>query len=248
MPWGSSYPAITSVIDLAKPPGEIAEARSAEDVFDLSRPFVTRIYRRRFRLTTLYQQCGAGLVREAAKAYFGVAVGQPYQIGSPGDVFYESDPFSFATRITCVQGPDPCEWYIDVNYEPIDPATLEAWDHPLYAPHNIEQDGVKYQRVCEYDMNESALAAHSYRYGNPILNSANDPYDPAVKADATRTVLTYRRNEALDPRQAVSGVVFDETFPELYRDTINKTTFLNRAARTVKVEDIKYRRVWPPVL
>lgn len=248
MPFDSVFPTPADCLDPAYPPKEVNEARSAEDVLDLSRPYVTRVYRRRFQLTTLSPLFGAGLVREAAKYVFGIEVGVPYRVGVRGQAHYEYDPFSFATRITATPGADAVQWFVDVNYEPIDPQVFDTFDNPLLAPLEIEIDGQKYQEIADYDMDPTALGLHSDLYGNPILNSANDPFDPPVKRDATRSIMTIKRNDAIDLRQSINGFVWDDGIPERYRDTINSTTFRGRGAHKAKVEDIKGRYVWHPTL
>ncbi len=228
---------------------ELGDQASAEDRLDTSRPYVTRSYRRRFRITTRFPGVGPGVVREAAKLLYGVEVGATYERGnSLVDPFYETDDFSFCVgiRAYCTGG-DGCDWAVDVAYEPIDPQVFDEYvENPLLAPMEIDPQTVKYQRSIDVDYDQATIDATGS--GKPIVNSADDPFDPPVMRDHSRYVLTVVRNEAIDIRQAVNGVYWDDSKPELYNDHVNKTTFFGRAPHKVKVDSITARIAWHPGL
>lgn len=235
-------------VDLANT-RETFEQATAEDRLDTSRPYVTRSYRRRFLVTTRYPGVGPGVVREVAKLIFGVEIGCTYARGRWGvDPFAETDINSFCVGIRAYcSGVDGCDWVVDVAYEPIDPQVFDEFiDNPLLAPPEIDYQTIKYERALDVDYDSATIA--STGKGKPVLNSAQDPFDPPVMRDHSRFVMTVQRNEAIDVRQAVSGVVWDDSIPEKYNDTINKYTFFGRDPHRVKVDSITGRIAWHPGL
>ena len=89
-------------------------------------------------------------------------------------------------------------------------------------PIKVSFGTAKYQREITQDMR-----------GKPIVNSVGDPFDPAMKRDDSRGVLTLVRNEP----------TFNSQYVQTFKDTCNQDTFLTiYKANTVKCSDVTAER------
>lgn len=90
-------------------------------------------------------------------------------------------------------------WIVTINYS----TERELSTSPLSDPVQISWDTESFQSIVTKDI-----------YGNGILNSAGDPYDPAAEKDDGRWTVTTRKNVTSAPawllsyRQAVNNAPF----------------------------------------
>lgn len=123
-----------------------------------------------------------------------------------------------------------------------DPNDLNHWtvtcsyaglDDPTYPPAKHSWGQVKYQKSLIEDEN-----------GNPVQNSAKDPFEGGVPVDRSRGVLTV---EKAIPKDAWDPIEADE-----HRDTVNELTmFADTYARpyppfTMKMVGLEAEQVWYP--
>ena len=106
-------------------------------------------------------------------------------------------------------------WEVTVNYS--SKSDSQA-DNPLARPSEKNFTFAKYQKVFEKDI----------ATGNPVCNSAGDPFDPPIDIDDSRPIITIRRNEA-----SFSGAIAID-----YQDAVNTDVFLGFAVGIVKVSNI----------
>ena len=234
---------LLGLVDLANT-RELLDSRHAEDRFDLSRPYITRIYRRRFLVTTVTNQVGPLVVREAAKLQFGVAIGNYYSLGTI-EPWAEYDMMSICTSIVAsAASDDGMGWHIDVTYEPVEPAKVAEWQNPLSAPLEWSVDGSHFEKIL--DLAVPIDGDEIYPNGKPVLNSAQDPFDPPVTRDDARSVITIRGNVPdWDP---VAGTGFNANLAATYRNTTNKYTWLNFIPQSVRIETLSAQSQWHPSL
>jgi hypothetical protein len=223
---------------------EVLQARAAEDRFDQSRPYVTRIYRRRFYLTTAVQIVGPLAVREAFKQIYDIQIGSYYQLGTGIELWSEFDMLSRVTSIVCQPySEDGCGWQIDVLYEPIDPAQFAAYENPLLAPPEISFDGEHFEKILEKG---AAAVVDPYKPDQPVQNSAHDPFDPAPTRDDTRLTMVLRVN--VPDFDANTGVGFSKELIPAWQNSINKFEWFGFEKLTVKVHRIGAQLQWHPSL
>jgi hypothetical protein len=127
------------------------------------------------------------------------------------------------------EGDEPNVWTVTASYEPLDPDTIEAIENPLLAPPEISYDGEPFERIADRE-------APDANGGQPrdILNSAGDPFDPAIMADDSRSIMAVEWNAASYSEEWASG----------WRDRVNSDVFMGRAPGTLKVRKLIGRRVW----
>jgi hypothetical protein len=81
-------------------------------------------------------------------------------------------------------GPEPV-YSATVSFGKYDPFVEEHIENPLSQPLKVTFEGVSYQRVIDLDIN-----------GNPIDNTAGDPFDPGIEADEIRQTFRVVQNFA----------------------------------------------------
>jgi hypothetical protein len=193
---------------------EIFQARD-HDIDFLFRRNYTRV----FRILTDDAHTGARAVRESL----------PVKLGDYYQTVTESDRGSLCMggKIQDEGADDGKSWIATVQYGPLSPLDWGAGGpSPMDKPMEISWDAIRLDEVCMYDVD-----------GNPILNTALDPYiDPPVTRDGSRPMLILVRNEPS----------FNEDFVESYRDAINVDEFWGKAPKTMKVEKIAGQRVNQP--
>lgn len=108
---------------------------------------------------------------------------------------------------------EPTLWHIQAEYR------TDLLPNPLTRPTEIEIDFAPYQRAVQED-----------NAGNPITNSADDPFDPPPTVDDSRVVLRFRRNEP---------VPSDASFYITYQDAINTDNWWGLQPKQAKVMKIK---------
>lgn len=193
---------------------EVKAARSARWEVDTSKGSIRRSYSRQFLVTTDSPKVGAYAVILA----LGIAIGQRYELGAPGDPWHESDSLSWCNGISVQQSAECGQsWTATVEY-----GWFEIDENPLDADEEVEWDLNAYERTVDQDT-----------AGDAILNTAGDPFDPPVMRDDSRPVLTIVKNEA----------DFDPSLTYEYRDTVNLYTFFGAPPRTVKLKSRKGRKI-----
>lgn len=98
---------------------------------------------------------------------------------------YPLNGASLANRIRARRSESPLLWSVDVEYETPSAGSQEQDPDPLARPSEVSMDVAIFQRPAILDID-----------GNPILNSAKDPFaDPIAEQDDVRPTLTITRNE-----------------------------------------------------
>jgi len=145
----------------------------------------------------------------------------------------EWDYASFIQSMDCSEeAEDGKQWKVTLQYGPFDwtsqgGATTEAASDgrfdPFAVPPKVHWGSNKFERFCIKD----AL-------GNPITNTVNDPFDPPLKRDDSRPLLTITRNEPS----------FDASLAQTFKDHVNAGPFLGYDPNTVKCHDITADKVY----
>jgi hypothetical protein len=129
------------------------------------------------------------------------------------------------------EGDDGKQWLCTLDFGPFNwaeqgGATTEAAGEgqtdPFKVPIKVSFGTAKYEREITLDMR-----------GKPIVNSVGEPFDPPMKRDDSRGVLTLVRNEP----------TFNSAYVATFKDTCNQDIFLTiYKANTVKCSDVTAER------
>jgi hypothetical protein len=171
-----------------------------------------RTYRRSWRIVTDGPLAIGPL---GARSAIPVTFGQVYSLKDNTGAVVEYDNWSLALACNAQIDPDcndDCSWVVTVEYGPYDPT--EFPENPLNHPVKVSWNGNRFERVVFIDAN-----------GNPVLNSAGDYFDPPLMADDSRPMLRIVRNEQL----------YNPTYANLWKDTVNLDVFWGFDAGTVKL-------------
>ncbi len=114
-------------------------------------------------------------------------------------------------------------WDVEIEYSTKSLEPGQQNDNPTERPPDVAWESERVEEVADLDRN-----------GNPILNTAGQPYDPPLMRDYKLRTLVYTRNEP----------TFDWSLSLDYEDTINSSTFLGKPAFTWRVLDIDARRAF----
>lgn len=132
----------------------------------------------------------------------------------------ESDPNAYVQTIDA----EPIEnmgdtilYGVTVNYGPLDPGEMAE---ALTRKARIQFSFNKFERVIWIDED-----------GNPIRNSAGDPFGDPILIDDSRPVIVVTRNEDVN--------AFDVTLAGEYQDVVNAAMWNGFPARTVKCTEIR---------
>lgn len=186
------------------------------------------IYTRVFTVESSSPLTGPRQAMQAVKDTFGLDVGTPYQLGeapdtvlgTTGDDWYEADSQSVVNAMTAQQiSSDGLQWDVTVEFGSPEGVLPE---NPLLEEPEEEWGANAYERPVDQDSS-----------GNPICNTAGDPFDPPPMRDDSRLVLTITRNEA----------TADPALSREYGDTVNNATFYGAAAGKVKLKSRTARKV-----
>jgi hypothetical protein len=179
-------------------------------------------YKRVFSVVLSSSRYGPIAAAAAVTSAYDLAIGTAYSIGvapdptaTPpvvGDAWHEADPGSRVVSITADEDgqADGCGWTVTVDYGP-----GEASDNPLDEPPQLDWQFTAYERPVDQDTS-----------GNPIVNTAGDPFDPPPMRDDSRPVLVITRNE----------LTFNPATSWEYRDTLNNAAFYGAPTGTVKLK------------
>jgi hypothetical protein len=193
---------------------------------------LTRVLSREWTVETDSPKVGPVRVMTAWGAHCGVAIGTHYKVGTApdplavppvaGDPWFEEDTGAFARSINCEQVDESgFQWLVRVEYGP-QSYDVEKKEDPTEEEPSVEWDFDPHEEIADLDRN-----------GDPIVNTAGDPFDPAVMRDRTDPVLTVTVNVA-DP--------FDFETAYNFCDSVNDDVFFGAPARYVKIKSIKARR------
>ena len=119
-------------------------------------------------------------------------------------------------------------WHVTVNYLSLEPdehdeQTNEKINNEVMQPPKIRTGFIKYQKP-----------AHTDVYGNPVVNSAGDPFTPRPMREAKTLWVEVSRYEH-DSDGLISA--------NRYCDTVNADTFWGCMPGTVKLADIRGERL-----
>lgn len=171
-------------------------------------------YVRRFIVETDRPETGSLQVRSAT------GIPQPgatYNNGlDVGDPDREYDNGAFVQEVDATQDSSGAgiQWLVTVNYGPYDTSTFGS--NPTLWPVRVSFGGEERERVLYFD-----------RDGNPVRNSAGDPFDPPITVDDGITTMMITRNELVS--------AYSPTLADYYRHTINDATWNGFDAGTVKM-------------
>lgn len=178
-----------------------------------------RSYTRVYTVETLDPSVGPLAVRQAVDPATGVAIPQPgaYYI-TPAGTYQENDHGAWVIGVEAslddLHQTGGIQWTVTVSYGPFD--TSAFGNDPTQWAIKVNFGGERTDRVLYFD-----------QYGNPITNSAGDPFDPPITIDDSRSILTVTRNELVSS--------YNFALAEMYRDTINQYTWNGFAPYTAKL-------------
>lgn len=173
-----------------------------------------RTYTRTFRVIMSETADGPSQAILAVTTGFDIRLQVPYEAGNDADFL----AFCKRIRAESVQS-DGVEYKVTVEYGPFD--LVRDVENPLDAPPEVSWTFAQFERPVDQDVN-----------GNPIVNTAGDPFDPPLMRDDSRPVLEIVRNEPS----------FDPNLAKGYKDRVNTDVFFDQAPGTVKVANITGRR------
>lgn len=184
-----------------------------------------RTYKRKFRVETDSRDDGPVTIRLATTGAPPVPlvprIGSKYFVTST-----EQDAGSFCSNVaTDFEDLTPLglSWILTFDYAPFDFSLFG--NDPTAWPILITFGSAKYERIVTVDQD-----------GNPILNSAGDPFESPVTIDESRSIITVQRNELVKYVEGTGG--FNPLLAELYRDTVNNELWNGFEAKTVKCSSI----------
>lgn len=108
-------------------------------------------------------------------------------------------------------------WAITLDFGPWNPLEHTDTGNPVDQPLRFKLNWTNYPKLATLDKD-----------GNPILNTAYQPYDPPIEIDGYRGLLTVYRNEATP---SLVALISNESY-------VNASAWNGFAARTVKVTPI----------
>ena len=136
----------------------------------------------------------------------------------------DRDLGSWVKEITAERTGSPLIWNVTVNYSSIlSRPDINFVENPLLRPAEVS-----------YATQRIAVPMTHDRSGNPVLNSADDPFDPPPERDIKVRVITIVRNQLLYRDELYNG----------YIDTVNKTPWNVYKAGEVLCEDISAVRAF----
>src|SRR4029077_1319434 len=129
-------------------------------------------------------------------------------------------------KLTPRQAEEPFAWYVDADYSskidnPEQAQKGQTDDNPLNRPAIVKWSMSKYQKPVDaaFDANGEDV---------PIVNSANEHFDPAPEIDDSRIILTVDRNEPpIDPSVMIA-----------YQDATNADDFFGAGPGQAKIEEL----------
>lgn len=175
-----------------------------------------RTYRTTWKIETSNPQDDALLVRTTLTAWVG-KFGAFYQ--AP-DGAQDTGSWINSINVKC-SAPDGKQWIGTIEYAPYDPSQFP--EDPLKQPAEMSWEFVQDKKVAEEDQD-----------GNPVVNSAGDPFDPPIEYDFSRPILTIVQNQQ----------DFDPDSAEDWNDSLNDDVWMGFDQHTVKVSNITGPRKW----
>jgi hypothetical protein len=106
------------------------------------------------------------------------------KVSNPRKGFYDSVANPGGAGSPPANGTACYQWDVVSEYGPWNPIEHTEDGDPAAQPVEIKMNGVNYEQIVDIDI-----------YGNPIVNTAGDYFDPPVTRDQTRCVLEVTRNE-----------------------------------------------------
>jgi hypothetical protein len=178
-----------------------------------------RAYQRKFRCITTQQSDGPNVVL----GQFGLKYGDIY---NPSYNVNEADVFACANQIDCEpEGNDGTQWIVTIHY---------GWYNANQAGGGADQNPLNMPIEVSWSLRDHETVLDTDQNGNPVLNTAYDPYDPPIVIDDPRLVMTVVRNE---PKFNIAWVL-------AYRNAVNNDQFGGFPPLTCKVLNISSRSQW----
>ena len=167
-----------------------------------------RKYKREWMVTFDLTGDDNGWIGSDAVDAVGVYIGEPYGVNS----------YCLGIDAKQVTNEDSFQWLVNADYGPY-PESKNI--NPLLVPLEISWGAAQFQRTTIDDI-----------FGNPILNTAGDSYEP-IDVDDSRLILTVVRNE----------VAYDPQLAAAYKDAINADEFLGAPKYTIKASPVQTQRI-----
>jgi hypothetical protein len=123
------------------------------------------------------------------------------------------------------EGEDAQSWLVEVDYGPYDGNTFG--NDPTAWPITVSFGGTQVEETRTYDRN-----------GNPIVNSAGDPFAEPVTIERSRSTITIERRELVHYSAGPPASGFSLTLAQTYSDTVNQFTWNGFAAGTCRMGTI----------
>lgn len=181
-----------------------------------------RKYKRVFHAYTDDPGYGPLYVRQQLAAQLGITLGILSNYQTTG-AHPENDTFSQVVRIDVDENnTDGKGWDVTVQYDAWNPDTMAS--NPLDLPPALSVEGQVFQQVTDVDI-----------HGNPLINTAGDPYDPGILIDRQRIVVRIQQNLPTFP-----------TFAFAYVDYLNSQPFCGQPAKTLKLAPPQVQRLFHP--
>jgi hypothetical protein len=117
---------------------------------------------------------------------------------------------------------DGMQWIVAVHFAVFNPDTMAK--SPLLLPPGLSVEGQVFQEPIDVDIS-----------GNPLVNTAGDPYDPGILVDKQRLAIRIQQNLQSFP-----------SFSFAYVDYLNLNTFCGLSAKTVKLAPPQVTRSYHP--
>lgn len=174
---------------------------------------------------------GAGVVRQAA--------GIPRVF----DPYVTDTELDLGARVKSVEaqedGEYPLRWEVTVEYSSATGDEEQGQENPLDKPAAIRWSTAKEKKAVSTSVDTIGPGPDFLIEvgGEPITNSASQPFDPPPEVDDTRLVLTITKNQ---------GFFSPNTIEEFTADggAINRYSFWGFDPGTVHIEDLDAEEVW----
>jgi hypothetical protein len=161
-------------------------------------------------------------------------IGSPYQFPAVASAPTENDTGSFLQSMSGAVEPGShgFAWIVTLEYGPFDVLNLLGSSHinqglidPLDAAWQVYWSTAKYERFKPQDVSDPP---------NPFVNTAGGPLLNPPPFEETRPVLKLIHNEQN----------YNQSYADIYKDTVNSDVFLGYPPNTVKCMDITGERRW----
>ena len=184
---------------------------------------LVRSYTQKYRVITDSSDTQSVSVRNATDPNTGLRIPLLFDRYMPGT---DQDLAAMATSISCSAGDmlasGGAVWEVTVQYSTDVGEDPQQGDNPLLRPPVVTWSSENVIRIVDKDVNDE-----------PIVNTANKPFDPGVDIEEARFILEVQRNEP----------IFNTAYVDTYQNAINSDTFLGFAPGTARITGIRAQQL-----